>query len=509
MSFLPELVQHLWVSTLFLAVLLAAVFLLRGRLTAGARFMLALIGVLKFAVPAGLLMSWMVRLFEPDSRAAFALPVKAAGVLRLDVAPAAPQSIWPQMAVGLWLGVAALIVLRYALTRHRLVRLAEQTAVPATPREVAALNRARLRAGVRRSIDVVRSGVSEAPAVLRTIRPMVVLPAGGCDDLSDEELEALLCHECAHVRRYDNLIARVESFLCALFWFHPLLWIAQRITALERERACDEAVAESADERETYLAALAKFCHAAIAPRLPGVSCMATARLKERMDHVENYERLKAHSPSPRRMAAISVAALAVYTIVAGIATDNRALAVTAGGSDAPYAIKITAVRDGDTVDLQGRVTDNASGRVVAMPKVTFAAGETATARAGNTADAIDVTFQVRPDSGRRFAVDVTVDRSGAARFQHTLMVTPSEAAAATKYDGAPISLELKQADIRDVLRTFGQLTGMNMQIGEEVTGKVTVSWTGVPWDQAFEEMLREHGLTHRIEGSTIHIEKP
>ena len=506
MSYLPPLIQHLWVSTLFLAIVLAALFLLRPRLTAGGRFLLALTGVVKFAVPAGVLIAGANRFLAP-AQPAFVLPAPAAGVLRLEVVPA-PQSAWQEIAVAVWLGVAALIVLRYGMTRHRLVRLAERTMLPASPREVAALQRARLRVGVRRSIDIVRSGVAEAPAVLRTVRPMVVLPAAGCDALSDDELEALLGHECAHVRRHDNLIARIESFICALFWFHPLIWIAQRITAMERERACDEAVAESADERETYLAALAKFCHAAIVPRLPGVSCMATARLKERMDHVENYERLKAQSPSPRRMMMISLSALIAYTVIAGIATDTRALAGAAQSGDAPYAIRIDAVREGDTVQLQGRVTDNRSGRVVAMPKATFAAGRAAKARAGNSAEEVDVTFRIRPDGERQLAVDVTVDRQGDPTFQHTLTVTPAGSAAPAQYSGAPITLQLKDAELKDLIRNFGELANLKMEVDPSITGSVSVSWSGVPWDQAFDEILRENGLTYRMDGSTVHVMK-
>lgn len=507
MRLLPAFIQHIWVSTLFLGLVLAVVALMRARLTASARFTLALVGILKFAIPAGMLMAWTVGSFGPAPSPIFELPLQAGAAIRVAVARSTP-SVWPQVIVGAWLVVSALLILRFTLTRHRLVRLALQTAQPATPREAAALTRARARVGVHRSIDVARSSVSEAPAVLRIVRPIVVLPSSGCDDLSDAELEALLCHECAHVLRNDNLIARIESFICALFWFHPLIWIAQRITVIERERACDEAVAESADERETYLAALAKFCHAAIVPRLPGVSCMATARLKERMDHMENYENLRAQAPSPRRIAAIATTALIAYTVVAGIAGGTSALAVGGAPNESAYGIKINAVREGASVELQGRVTDNKSGKVLAMPKVTFAADKEATARAGNTSDNVDVVFQIRPDAGRRFIVDVTVDKSGDALFKRTLIVTPSETVPQRQYSGAAISMNLKDADLRDVIRTFGKLSGINMTIDESITGTVSVSWTDVPWDQAFDEILRDNNLTYRLEGANMQVMK-
>ncbi len=73
-------------------------------------------------------------------------------------------------------------------------------------------------------------------------------------------------------------------------------------------------------------------------------------------------------------------------------------------------------------------------------------------------------------------------------------------------YDGDPISLNLKDADIKDVLRTFAQLTGLNIAIDPGVTGNVTVEFTDIPWDQAFEIILKQNGLGFSQEGNVIRI---
>ena len=362
--------------------------------------------------------------------------------------------------------------------------------------------------GVNHSIDIARSSVPEAPAVLRTVRPLVVLPSSGCDELTDAELEALLCHECAHVRRHDNLIARIESFICALFWFHPLIWIAQRITVIERERACDEAVADSADERKTYLTALAKFCHAAIVPRLPGVSCMATSRLKERMDHVENYEKLKSQAPSPRRIAAIGFAALVAYTLFMGMTGSNRLLAIAkseiATGEEA-YAIKLSATRDGDIILLQGRVTENETGKVLASPSVRLAPGSDA--ETITSCEDGEVRLRVRPGAPNDpLMVDVVIDRKGQRVLDTSYKVAATAAPKRQNYRGQPITMELKDADIRDVLKTFADLTGLKMQVDDNVNAKVSVVWHNVPWDQALDEILRDNNLTWILEGNNMRV---
>lgn len=48
----------------------------------------------------------------------------------------------------------------------------------------------------------------------------------------------------------------------------------------------------------------------------------------------------------------------------------------------------------------------------------------------------------------------------------------------------------------------------MKMRIDEDVQGKVSTSWQNVPWDEALDSILKENGLTYRIEGATLHVSK-
>jgi type IV pilus secretin PilQ/predicted competence protein len=73
-------------------------------------------------------------------------------------------------------------------------------------------------------------------------------------------------------------------------------------------------------------------------------------------------------------------------------------------------------------------------------------------------------------------------------------------------YTGEPISLNLKDADIKDVLRTFAQLTGLNVAVDPQVVGTVTVDFVDVPWDQALDLILRQNGLTWVLEGNVMRV---
>jgi type IV pilus assembly protein PilQ len=73
-------------------------------------------------------------------------------------------------------------------------------------------------------------------------------------------------------------------------------------------------------------------------------------------------------------------------------------------------------------------------------------------------------------------------------------------------FTGEPISLNLKDADIKDVLRTFAQLTGLNIAVDPDVHGSVTVDFVDVPWDQALDLILRQNRLSYVLDGNVMRV---
>jgi type IV pilus assembly protein PilQ len=104
--------------------------------------------------------------------------------------------------------------------------------------------------------------------------------------------------------------------------------------------------------------------------------------------------------------------------------------------------------------------------------------------------------------------------RSGRARKPTPTPTRPtlrygSSRAADSKWAGEPISLDVKDADLRDILHTFSELTGLNMVIDPDVHGSVTVRLHDVPWDQALDLILRTNGCGYVIEGKILRVGKP
>ena len=75
-----------------------------------------------------------------------------------------------------------------------------------------------------------------------------------------------------------------------------------------------------------------------------------------------------------------------------------------------------------------------------------------------------------------------------------------------TNFSGAPMTISLKDGDIKDVLRSFAQISGLNVVVQPGVTGTVTVELTDVPWDQALEQILKINGLGYELEGNIMRV---
>lgn len=105
--------------------------------------------------------------------------------------------------------------------------------------------------GVRRPVRLMQSLGGSLPLTWGVLHPRVLLPAGANEWPEDRKF-TVLAHELAHVRRLDWLSQILAEISCAIYWFHPLFWIARNRLLLESERACDDAVLNLGVEGEDY-----------------------------------------------------------------------------------------------------------------------------------------------------------------------------------------------------------------------------------------------------------------
>ena len=114
----------------------------------------------------------------------------------------------------------------------------------------------RIRLGVERAVRLLHSARVQVPTVIGWLRPVVLLPVSCLTGLSPEQIEAVFCHELAHVRRHDYLVSVIQSVIETLLFYHPAVWWVSRQVRRERECCCDALAVGAGGDVLAYARAL-------------------------------------------------------------------------------------------------------------------------------------------------------------------------------------------------------------------------------------------------------------
>ncbi|HXB73533.1 MAG TPA: M56 family metallopeptidase, partial [Candidatus Acidoferrales bacterium] len=121
------------------------------------------------------------------------------------------------------------------------------------------LDRLKTRISVSRPVRLLVSGRLQAPAAMGWLRPIVLVPAGALAGLPVAQIEALLLHELAHIRRHDYPVHILQSAVEAVFFYHPAVWWVSSHMRAERELCCDDIAVSVTGDAVIYARALAEF----------------------------------------------------------------------------------------------------------------------------------------------------------------------------------------------------------------------------------------------------------
>lgn len=341
---IAALFDHLWQSTLF-AALAAALTLLFRRNGANVRYGLWFAASVKFLVPFSLLFALgkalapqattfhvslqLVSLIEevgsPLSHAAVSLGAASTLPSGSSFAVALPD-----IAASLW-AIGCLAVLILWLSRwvrvQRLTRDAEALPIAAP-------------------IPVKSSPTRVEPGVIGVFSPVLLLPEGLAERLSDEEFRAVLAHELCHVRRRDNLTVAVHMLVEALFWFFPLVWWVGARLIFERERACDESTLAAGHDPATYAESILKVCKFYLHSALPCTVGVSGADLKRRVEAIMNAQQILRLGRLQKGLLALSASAALMAPLAFGFLSSRTAFAAGANPSDT--SLRTIAAREAE-----------------------------------------------------------------------------------------------------------------------------------------------------------------
>jgi GWxTD domain-containing protein len=112
------------------------------------------------------------------------------------------------------------------------------------------------RLGVERAIKLANSALVHVPTVVGWLRPVILVPVGCLTGLSGSQVEAVLAHELAHIRRHDYLVSVFQSVLETLLFYHPAVWWVSGQVRREREHCCDDLAVRVSGDSLAYAKAL-------------------------------------------------------------------------------------------------------------------------------------------------------------------------------------------------------------------------------------------------------------
>lgn len=253
------LLHLLWQGVL-VAAILAATLALMKRQSANARYLASCGAMVALLV---LLVATAVRAYDPASASAASFPatvsmhaatlldttadfsalsstnnsLTTAQLFARAVATAAPHL---PTIVMIWAIGVLLLSVRLLFGWLRAHELARRNAAPASRVWQIAAARLSEALRLRRGVELLESAAVEVPTVIGFVRPVILLPVATLSGLSTDQIEMILAHELAHIRRHDFLINLLQAVVETLLFYHPAVWWISRSVRIEREHCCDD-----------------------------------------------------------------------------------------------------------------------------------------------------------------------------------------------------------------------------------------------------------------------------
>jgi beta-lactamase regulating signal transducer with metallopeptidase domain len=170
------------------------------------------------------------------------------------------------LVVEVWLAGVALFSLRSAGGFFVLARMRQRESLPVASEVQEVCMALQRRLGLNLVIRYAQCQWLHAPAVIGWFRPIVFLPLTALTGLSEAQLQAVIAHELAHIRRLDSLVNAFQVMVETLLFYHPAVWWLNKRIRVERENCCDDVAIALCGNAVDYARALTLMAEWRVAP---------------------------------------------------------------------------------------------------------------------------------------------------------------------------------------------------------------------------------------------------
>lgn len=360
------MLHSLW-QGLAVALFAGLILRLRNDMPARQRYMVAFMGLIAVLILAAATFIW---LYRPVHVVSFYMPKAIEDAAYQSVAPEiASGSPWMriaeyfnahmQLVVQLWFVGLAFFTVRLigGVAYAQRLRRRSTCILPPFIQEKAGAIASRI--GIKRAVRVLESALLQTPAVIGWLKPVILLPIGMINRLTTDQVEAVLAHELAHIRRNDYLFNLLQTFIEAVFYFNPAVWILSAAVRREREHSCDDVALSICGNSLAYAKALLQIQESQVPPPR-----MAMALRRKKGPLLLRIQRILQPSikPSSDIMEKITVTGLLMAAVFAlSVRATNPATfpvesadpAVIALDSLPPGKIRINTNDDGERMEAR------------------------------------------------------------------------------------------------------------------------------------------------------------
>jgi TonB family protein len=406
------------------------------------------------------------------------------------------------LLLGSLIGTAALVVLAAARTL-RLVRSVKTGAQPGADLLERVARVARLMAVRPPRVRLV-SG--QLPPMLWGVpsRAVLILPESLVPTLGQDELDAVIAHELAHLRRRDHWVRLLELAAVVLFWWNPASWWASSGLREAEEECCDALVAKSCPGSSgAYARGLVKTMGflAGADTFFPAVVTGAS-----HFRHIERRIRMIMTGGFARSLSAPLRVGLVIVALSALVIAPTMAARAgsSAGASEADASKPVGAPI---TLKLDHAFLNDVLLSIGKIAGVDILIDSRATMKVHSTrvsCDFVDTPWDevlgaLLQQAGLAWSV-----QGGEAIVHLPGEMPPSPVRPA----GEPMSVRFHDADVRSVLKMLARSGGTPIEVDPDVNGKVSGNFTGMPWGVVFDSVVRANGFTWRLENGVYHVSR-
>jgi uncharacterized protein (TIGR03435 family) len=278
-------------------------------------------------------------------------------MLQIWFVPETPRLAWltlvQRWALPVWLLGVFLFSLRLAWGYGHSLRL-RRAAASSDAAALATVAHLADRIGIGRPVRLLTSSIADGPSVVGWLRPAILLPPATAMGLTPRQLEAVLAHELAHIKRHDYLVNMFQLVAETLFFYHPVVWWASNQIRIERELCCDDVAVGTSGDAVGYARALTALARQRLIA--PEISMAATGgSLKYRV------RRLLGATPRELGSAGAPGAVMSAIAIAALVANIDR-LQAGAQQSTTGVRFEVASIKR-NTLNDRIVVTQSRNGR--------------------------------------------------------------------------------------------------------------------------------------------------